>query len=75
MSQAFGTGGKVRAVVWKDKLFWALFLGGLLFYALIPFVGTEMAVAGSALWVMAFSYLVLRSIEKWARGTGGGTSR
>ena len=51
-------------MVWKDRLFWALFLGGLLFYGLILFLGTWTSIIGSALWIMAFTYLVLGSIEK-----------
>ena len=58
-------------MVWKDRLFWALFLCGLLFYGLMFFLGMWTAVIGSALWILAFTYLVLRSFERWTGGLGG----
>ena len=51
-------------MMWRDRLFWALFLGGLFFYALMLFVGPWASIAGSALWIVAFAYLVIESVEK-----------
>jgi len=50
--------------VWKDRLFWALFLGGLASYLLGVFGPTWAFSLGSFLWLSAFVYLTINFIQK-----------
>jgi hypothetical protein len=49
--------------IWKDRLFWSLFLGGLASY-LLGFEFTWAFPLGSFLWLSAFVYLTVRFIQK-----------
>ncbi|CAI1493520.1 conserved protein of unknown function [Thermococcus nautili] len=50
--------------IWKDRLFWAMFLGGLVSYLLGVFGLTWAFSLGSFLWLSAFVYLTVRFIQK-----------
>ena len=49
--------------IWKDRLFWALFLGGLV-SCLLGFEFMWAFPLGSFLWLSAFVYLTVRFIQK-----------
>jgi len=59
MSSRDGTMG-----IWKDKLFWSLFLSGLVSYLLGVFGPTWAFFLGDFLWLSAFVYLTVRFIQK-----------
>ncbi|NJE48317.1 hypothetical protein E3E30_01830 [Thermococcus sp. 9N3] len=50
--------------IWKDMLFWALFLGGLVSYLLGVFGPTWAFPLGGFLWLSAFVYLTINFIQK-----------
>ena len=54
-------------MVWKDKVFWSLAVGGLVAYLFVFLVGPKALVVGSVLWILALVYLAASSIEKWAK--------
>ncbi|AFL95803.1 hypothetical protein CL1_1606 [Thermococcus cleftensis] len=51
-------------VLWRDRLFWSLAIGGLLAHLSALWVGTEGTVVGNFLWIMAFVYLLISSIRR-----------
>ena len=51
--------------IWRDKVFWSLAVGGLLAYLSVFFVGLDALLVGDFLWILAFVYLLVSSIEKW----------
>ncbi|ASJ12927.1 hypothetical protein [Thermococcus thioreducens] len=51
--------------IWKNRVFWTLAIGGLFAYLSVFFVGSDALLVGSSLWVLAFVYLLVSSIEKW----------
>jgi hypothetical protein len=50
--------------VWKDRLFWTLFLGGLASYLLGVFGPTWAFPLGSFLWLSALLYLTAGFLQK-----------
>ncbi|ASA77877.1 hypothetical protein CDI07_06075 [Thermococcus sp. 5-4] len=52
--------------IWNDRVFWALAIGGLLAYLSVFFAGPDALLVGDFLWILAFVYLLVSSIEKWA---------
>ncbi|WP_297066019.1 hypothetical protein [Thermococcus sp.] len=51
--------------LWRDKLFWSLFLGGLASYLLAILGGYSSAVLlGDFLWLSAFVYLTASFLRK-----------
>ncbi|ACJ16567.1 hypothetical protein TON_1079 [Thermococcus onnurineus NA1] len=54
-------------MVWRDKVFWGLAGMALIAYLYGLLVDFDAMIIGHVLWILAFVYLLVSSIEKWAK--------
>ncbi|WP_456421448.1 hypothetical protein [Thermococcus sp.] len=52
--------------LWRDKIFWLLFLGGLAFYlsGIFGVFGSTAIIFGDVLWLSAFVYLTVGFLRR-----------